>query len=261
MVIKNNLRITLAQVDLVWENPEQNRLDLEMQLGQLIGKSDLVILPETFTTGFSMRATDLAEPMDGPTVNWLVNLSHKTGMAIGGSLLIKDNGLFYNRFVFVTPQGEFTYYNKRHLFSIGGEATSFTPGDQRVIINFLGWRIALYVCYDIRFPVWCRNVNDTDLMIFTANWPAARQVVWNTLLKARAIENQVYVAGVNRIGTDGNGISYSGESQMVNSRGEVIKQNTIACNGLYSYVISKNKLDDFRKKFPVANDADSFLIL
>lgn len=261
MILKDNLRITLAQVDLVWENPEQNRLDLEIQLKLLIGKSDLVILPETFTTGFSMRACDLAEPMDGPTVKWLVNLSHTTGMAIGGSLLINDNGLFYNRFVFVTPQGEITYYNKRHLFSIGGEATSFTPGDQRVIINFLGWHIALYVCYDIRFPVWCRNVNDTDLMIFTANWPAARKDVWNTLLRARAIENQVYVAGVNRIGTDGNGISYMGDSQMVNSRGEVLKENALARNGLFSYVISKSEQNDFREKFPVANDADSFLIL
>ena len=261
MIVKDNLRITLAQVDLVWENPEQNRLDLEIQLWKLIGKSDLVIFPETFTTGFSMRATDLAEPMHGPTVKWLINLSHATGMAIGGSLLIKDNGLFYNRFVFVTPQGEITCYDKRHLFSIGGEATSFTPGDQRVIINFLGWRIALYVCYDIRFPVWCRNVNDTDLMIFTANWPASRKEVWNTLLKARAIENQVYVAGVNRIGTDGNGISYLGESQMINSRGEVLKQNALAGDGLFSYVISKSKLNDFRKKFPVANDADSFLII
>ena len=261
MEIKENLHITLAQVDLVWENPEQNRINLERQIGLLAGKSDLVILPETFTTGFSMRAGDLAEPMDGPTVKWLLHLSNTTGMAIGGSLIIKDNGLYHNRFLFVTPTGEISFYNKRHLFSIGGESVSFTSGDQRVIVNYLGWRIALYVCYDLRFPVWCRNLNDTDLMIFTANWPASRKDVWNILLKARAIENQVYVAGVNRVGTDGNGILYLGESQMVNSRGEVLTGNTLTTHGLFSYEISKSALNDFREKFPVANDADRFVII
>lgn len=260
MEIKDNLRITLAQVDLTWENPGQNRYDLELQIRQLSGKSDLVILPETFTTGFSMRACDLAEPMDGPTVKWLLNLSQTTRLAIGGSLIIKDNGLYYNRFVFITPFGEISFYNKRHLFSIGGESISFTAGDQRLIVNFLGWRIALYVCYDIRFPVWCRNMNDTDLMIFTANWPDVRSEVWKTLLKARAIENQVYVAGVNRIGTDRNGISYIGESQIVNSKGEV-QTNNISTGELLSYEISKKELNDSREKFPVANEADRFLII
>jgi len=261
MKIKVNLRITLAQVDLVWENPEQNRLDFEVQIKQLTGKSDLVILPETFTTGFSMRACDLAEPMDGPTIKWMLNLSHTTGLAIGGSLIIEDNGLYYNRFVFITPLGEISYYNKRHLFSIGGESISFTAGDQRLIVNYLGWRIALYVCYDLRFPVWCRNVNDTDLMIFTANWPATRNEIWKTLLKARAIENQVYVAGVNRVGTDGNDILYLGESQLINSRGEILQETNLTSNGLFSFEISKNELEDFRYKFPVYNDADRFLIV
>ena len=181
-------------------------------------------------------------------------------MAIGGSLIIQDGGLFYNRFVFVTPTGEISCYNKRHLFSIGGESVSFTSGDQRVIVDYLGWRIALYICYDLRFPVWCRNLEDTDLMIFTANWPASRKEVWNTLLKARAIENQVYVAGVNRVGNDGNGILYSGESQMINSRGEILTENTLTSNGLLTYEISKSVLNDFREKFPVSNDADSFVI-
>jgi predicted amidohydrolase len=261
MEIKENLRITLVQVDLVWENPVQNRMILEEQIGQLAGKSDLAILPETFTTGFSMRACDLAEPMDGPTINWLINLSHTTGIAICGSLIIEDSGLYHNRFVFVTPTGEISCYNKRHLFSIGGESISFTSGDQRMIVNYLGWRIAMYVCYDLRFPVWCRNLNDTDLMIFTANWPASRMQVWNILLKARAIENQVYVAGVNRIGTDGNGILYSGESQMVNSRGDVLTENVLTSKGFPSYEISKSALIDFREKFPVSNDADRFVII
>ena len=261
MEIKDILRITLAQVNLVWENPEQNRLDFEMQIRQLSGKSDLVILPETFTTGFSMCACDLAEPMDGPTVNWLLSLSRTTGLAIGGSLIIKENGLYYNRFVFVTPEGDISHYDKRHLFSIGGESISFTGGNKKLIVNFHGWRIAFYICYDVRFPVWCRNVNDTDLMIFTANWPASRNEVWKTLLKARAIENQVYVAGVNRIGKDGNDISYIGESQILNSKGEMMSGSERTIDGYLSYEISLKELNDFREKFPVANDADQFLII
>jgi predicted amidohydrolase len=261
MEIKDNLRITLAQVNLVWEDPEQNRMDLEVKIRELAGKSDLLILPETFTTGFSMRAPDLAEPMDGPTIKWLLNLSQTTGIALGGSLLINDNGLYHNRFVFVTPFGDIFHYDKRHLFSIGGESISITAGHQKLIVNYLGWRIALYVCYDLRFPVWCRNVNDADLVIFTANWPASRSEVWNTLLKARAIENQVYVAGVNRIGKDGYDISYIGESQIINSKGEVLTETDLSNEGFFSCEISKTELNNFREKFPVANDADQFSII
>ena len=261
MEVKDILRITLAQTDIVWESPVQNRMNLEVQIRQLIGQSDLVILPETFTTGFSMRASELAETMDGPTISWLCNLSQATGIAIGGSLLVKENGLFYNRFVFVTPHREVFHYDKRHLFSIGGESDSFTAGDQRVIVNYMGWRIALYTCYDIRFPVWCRNVNDTDLMIFTANWPSSRNEVWKILLKARAIENQVYAAGVNRIGKDGNDISYIGESQIINSRGEVLSNLNGAIEGFFTCSIPKSALNEFREKFPVSNDADRFLII
>jgi len=260
MVVKDILRITLAQTDLTWEDPAKNRLDLEIKIAQLSGLSDLVILPETFTTGFSMRACDLAEPMDGPTMAWLLNLSRTSGIAIAGSLIIKDNGLYYNRFVFVTPAGEISFYNKRHLFSIGGESISFTAGDQRIIVNFLGWRVALYICYDIRFPVWCRNLNDTDLMIFTANWPSSRKEVWKILLKARAIENQVYVAGVNRVGTDGNNIAYIGESQIVNPKGEVLPEIQQPVCNWFSYEISMKELNEFRAKFPVADDADRFLL-
>jgi predicted amidohydrolase len=261
MEIKNNLRITLLQFDLAWEYPEQNRRYIEEQIRQLTGKIDLVILPETFTTGFSMRPSDLAELMDGFTVNWLLSLSRTTGMAICGSLIIKDNELFYNRFIFITPEGEISFYNKRHLFSVGGESMAFTAGDQRLIVSYLGWRIAPYVCYDIRFPVWCRNLNDTDLMIFTANWPAARSEVWKTLLKARAIENQVYVAGVNRTGTDGNGVLYLGESQLINPRGEILTESFITNDVSFSFEISMSELTAFRGKFPVAVDADQFIII
>ena len=260
MEIRESLRITLAQVDLEWENPLQNRLNLETQIRQLKGRSDLVVLPETFTTGFSMCSSDLAESMDGSTVKWLINLSRTTQLAIGGSLLIKDNGLYYNRFVFVTPDSEISFYDKRHLFSIGGESNCFTSGNRRLVVNYLGWRIAPYVCYDIRFPVWCRNLNDTDLMIFSANWPASRSDVWKILLKARAIENQVYVAGVNRVGIDGNDVSYIGESQLINSRGEVLQEIGSSSTGFFTYEISKKELIGFREKFPVSNDADRFSI-
>jgi len=260
MEAKDLLRVTLAQIDLVWENPEENRQNLEKLILNMEGYSDLVILPETFTTGFSMRPDELAELMDGPTTQWMLSLSKKTGMAICGSLLVKDNGLNYNRFVFVSPEGQIAFYNKRHLFSMGGEADSITSGGERVIIPYLGWRIALYICYDLRFPVWSRNVNDTDLMIFTANWPDSRNEVWNVLLKARAIENQVFVAGVNRIGKDGNEIYYKGESQVINAKGEILIYSDQTVNGLQTYSISRMELVDFRNKFPVAREADQFVI-
>ena len=257
---KNNLRITLAQVDLVWENPEQNRLNLKKDIESLKGVCDLLILPETFTTGFSMGAFNLAEPMDGPTINWLLEMSANTQIAICGSLIVKADELVYNRFVFVQPDGRISFYDKRHLFSIGGEAYPFVKGDKRLIINYSGWRIALFICYDLRFPVWCRNVNDTDLMIVTANWPTSRNEIWNILLKARAIENQVFVAGVNRTGTDGNRVSYSGNSQMINMRGEKIAPIVTMDNGWTTYEVSLKELHDFSEKFPVARDADKFTI-
>ena len=260
MEVTNNLRVTLVQADLVLEDPALNRLNLERLILRMDGKSDVVFLPETFTTGFSVQTESLAEPMNGPTIDWLLSLTKKTNLAIGGSLLIREDDRFFNRFVFIKPDGEISFYDKRHLFSIGGESKVMSAGDKRLIINYLGWHIAPYICYDLRFPVWCRNLADTDLMIFTANWPQSRRDVWNTLLKARAIENQVFVAGVNRIGTDGEGISYIGDSQMINARGEVLVQSEHLSNELITFTISKAELNAFRDKFPVAKDADHFLI-
>lgn len=260
MKVTDNLRVTLVQADLVWEDPALNRLNLERLILRMDGETDVVFLPETFTTGFSVQTESLAEPMNGPTIDWLLSLTKKANLAIGGSLLIREDERFFNRFVFIKPDGGISFYDKRHLFSIGGESDTITAGDQRVVVNYLGWRIALYICYDLRFPVWCRNTADTDLMIFSANWPDSRREVWNTLLKARAIENQVYVAGVNRIGTDGEGLTYRGDSQMINARGEVMAINAPVLNELLTYRISKQELTDFRDKFPVAKDADHFLI-
>lgn len=260
MGIRDKIRITLVQTDLFWESPQKNRDYLEVKIQNLSEPTDIIILPETFTSGFSIRAHHIAETMDGPSVKWMRQLAAKTGAAICGSLIITENGQFFNRFVFIKPDGEAVHYDKRHLFSIGDEKEAYSPGTLRTVFTYLGWRIALYICYDIRFPVWCRNRNDTDLMLFTANWPMARISVWNTLLKARAIENQVYIAGVNRIGSDGNGIKYNGESQLINPFGNVLLDPEAHEEGLFTVEISLTQLNDFRQKFPVANDADIFEI-
>jgi predicted amidohydrolase len=256
----DNLRVALIQDDLVWENPIQNRLNFEQIILSLIGKSEVVFLPETFTTGFTIAIPQLAENMDGPTLGWLTELSKRTNIAIGGSLFIKEADEYFNRFVFVTPEGELSFYDKRHLFSIGGESNLLKSGAKRVVISYLGWRIAPFICYDLRFPVWCRNKSDIDLMVFMANWPESRQEVWKILLRARAIENQVYVAGINRIGMDGNGISYTGDSQLVTAKGEVAEPVANLDSRILFYNLSKSDLHDFRVKFPVEKDADQFLI-
>ena len=260
MEIKTNLRITLGQADIVWENPVRNRHQLEMEIRQLKGVTDIIILPETFTTGFSTGAIHLAEDMQGDTMQWMKRLSFEVGAAIGGSLLIKTIDSVTNRFVFVQADGAVSFYDKRHLFSIGGESKPVSRGNERVIVDFSGWSVALYICYDLRFPVWCRNRNDTDLMIFTANWPSSRIETWNLLLRARAIENQVFVAGINRTGTDGMNIYYSGGSKVINSRGEVCPEIETKGINWPTYEISMTELLDFREKFPVCKDADDFLL-
>jgi predicted amidohydrolase len=261
MVTKDKISIILAQVDLYWEDPVRNMDRLSELIEGSRESSDIIVLPETFTTGFSMKAHSLAESMDGPSVNWMKRIAQKTASAISGSLIIKENNHFFNRFIFATPDGEIIHYDKRHLFSIGGEKKSFSPGSQRVIINYRGWRIGLYICYDIRFPVWCRNRNDTDLMLFTANWPMPRNIAWNALLKARAVENQVYVAGVNRVGSDGSRIKYIGESQLINPIGNIILNPILNKESLMRGEIVLSELNELRKKFPVAADADLFEIL
>ncbi len=258
MTTKDKLKITLAQVDLFWEDPGRNIEHLTGLIEGLNESGDIIILPETFATGFSMKAKQLAETMDGPGVNWMRRTAQNTGSAICGSLIIKENNNYYNRFIFITPGGDLFHYDKRHLFSMGGEKKSFNSGSQRKIINYLGWRIGLYICYDLRFPVWSRNRNDTDLMLFTANWPESRNIAWKTLLRARAIENQAYVAGVNRIGNDGNGINYIGESALIDPVGNYILSSEAPVENLFTGEIALNELADLRKKFSVADDADKF---
>ena len=248
------LNIAIFQLDLVWENPEANRAKIDELLQDT--KTDIVFLPEMFTTGFSMNVSKLAETMDGETVQWMKERSSEHQLALCGSLIIQENGDFYNRSVFVEPSGEIHFYNKRHLFTMGNEESHFQKGTERLIVEYKGWRICPLICYDLRFPVWSRNRNEYDLLVYSANWPNARNVVWNTLLKARAIENQCYVVGVNRVGIDGNEIKYSGGSKVLNTKGEHLVKSLSAAEEVLISSLSHQEMADFRSKFPVLNDAD-----
>lgn len=254
------LRISPIQYDVFWENPSANRQKLDQMLAPLKGQTDLILLPEMFTTGFSMNARELAESMDGDTVAWMLSKADELNSAIAGSLIIKEKDHYYNRFLFASPEGQMDFYDKRHLFSMGDENQYFHGGNKRVVVNYSGWRIALFVCYDLRFPVWCRSINDADLILFTANWPEKRNIVWQTLTRARAIENQLYVACVNRTGKDGAGITYTGESAVIDPRGELLCDFKNNPDLVETCSVSLQQLNQFREKFPVARDEDQFEI-
>ena len=254
---QETLRIAVFQFDLAWENPETNRAKIDEWLQKANRKMDAVFLPETFSTGFSMNV-ELAESMDGETIRWMKARSAEHQLALCGSLIIKENEQFFNRLVFVEPSGEIHFYNKRHLFTMASEESHFQPGTERLIVNYKGWRICPLICYDLRFPVWARNRNEYDILVYSANWPESRTEVWNTLLKARAIENQAYVVGANRVGVDGSNILYSGNSQLIDPKGAQLSAIAHHHKGIVYAGFSHSELMEFRKKFPVLNDADSF---
>lgn len=254
------MKISIIQSSLTWEDKTANLNRFGKIIQTLANKSDLIILPETFNSGFSMNPEKLSEKQNGETLEWMKKAASAGNHGICGSYLVNENGSYYNRWVLISPEKETHIYNKRHLFSMGGEGRILTRGDSRIVFSFRGLRISPYVCYDLRFPVWSRSKNDCDLMIYAANWPEARRDVWNTLLKARAIENQCYVAGANLIGTDGEGINYCGDSQIINPRGEVIASASLNTEAVISADLSLPELNDFREKFPVYNDSDSFII-
>ena len=252
--------VLLVQYNIVWELARKNISYLTALLSNYKPDNAVIVLPEMFSTGFTMKPNNVAEEMNGETVNWMKNTAVQYNSVVAGSLIIKENNQYYNRFIWAFPNGTVSFYNKRHLFRMGGENEIYSGGIERVILNFNGFRILPLVCYDLRFPVWSRNKNDYDLIVYSANWPAARQNAWNTLLKARAIENQAFVAGVNRIGSDGAGISYSGNTQVVDFKG-----NVLADAGNNSSILTVNinieELNDFRSSFPAWMDADGFDIL
>ncbi len=255
-----DLRLTLVQTDLVWENPDANRAHLEEIIWQHQPDTDLIVLPEMFTTGFTMNASPLAEPMRLTTFRWMRQMAAQTRAAITGSYIVKDNGNYYNRMLWVEPDGTFAYYDKRHLFRMARETDTYAPGTQQVVCAWRGWRVALQVCYDLRFPVWSRNVDNAyDVLLYVANWPAARHRAWQVLLPARAIENLSYVVGVNRTGTDGLGIAYGGGSAAFDGKGESLCQLD-GRPALQTVTLRKAALDGLRQKFPAHRDADRFLL-
>jgi predicted amidohydrolase len=254
------MKITLIQQDILWENKLRNLEKLGKLISEIPAETDLVILPEMFNTGFSMKPAELAENFRSETFEWMQGIAVKSNIGICGSFIISENGNFYNRWIFVSSEGDVWSYDKRHLFIITGEERLFTRGENRVVFNYKGLRICPNVCYDLRFPVWSRNRNDYDLLINSSNWPESRRDVWMTLLKARALENQCYVAGVNRTGIDGTGIKYCGDSMILGPKGEIIAEGKQNEESLISGDISTDELSDFRKKFPVLDDADDFTI-
>lgn len=255
-----DLRVSIVQSALHWEDAAANRALFAKKLASLKGTTDLVLLPEMFTTGFSMRSRELAEPMDGPTVAWMREQAMALDAALYGSVIITAVGKYHNRGLFVEPDGQVTVYDKRHLFRFANETDHYSAGEERVVVGWRGWRILLQICYDLRFPVFSRNPrnNGYDMALYVANWPEVRRHPWSTLLVARAIENQAYVAGVNRTGDDGSGLPYSGDSVVIDPKGQVIAGVEPSRQGVATATLDMAALKDFRTKFPAGNDADDF---
>jgi omega-amidase len=263
----STLTITTIQSTLHWEDKQANLAMFEKKIMGISEKTEIVILPEMFSTGFSMKPETLAEKMDGETVAWMKRIAAQKRIVLTGSVIIEDEGHYFNRLIWMLPNGQYGFYDKRHLFAYAGEHEHYMPGNKRLIASVKGWRILLIVCYDLRFPVWCRQMPPAteggeelyDLLICVANWPERRNVAWKTLLQARAIENQCYVAGVNRVGHDGNNIAHSGDSMIVSPMGEVMytRQND---EDIYTLTLQKDALEEVRKKLPFLDDADDFII-
>ena len=261
-----NLSVTIIQSNLYWEDIEANLEMFAKKINNIKSKTDLIILPEMFTTGFSMKNKSLAEKMNGKSVSWMKELALKKKCVLTGSLIIEEKNKYYNRLVWMQPNGRFFTYDKRHLFSYGNEQNHYTAGKQKLIVELNGWKICPLVCYDLRFPVWARNKNlrskspEYDLLLFVANWPERRNHPWKTLLMARAMENQSYVIGVNRVGDDGNKIYHSGDSAVINYVGEVISKTKPHKENIETVLLSKEALDEWRKNFPALADADTFSV-
>ena len=251
------MKVALIQTDIVWENPTENRRILEGKINSITENMDLIILPEMFASGFTMHPSIVAEPMNGKTISWLKNTAKAKKCAITGSLVITENDCFYNRMVFVFPDGEIQHYDKKHLFTLAGEDKVYTSGNEKVIVNFKDWKICLQVCYDLRFPVFSRNTENYDLLIYVASWPKVRTNAWDILLKARAVENLSYAIGVNRIGTDQNNLEYIGHSQIIDELGNFIIKPT-ENEGVFMADLDKNKMLETRNKLNFLNDKDEF---
>ncbi|MFM7671888.1 MAG: amidohydrolase [Bacteroidota bacterium] len=264
------LTISLLQTDLFWEEPERNRMHIDSQLEQLPPGSHITVLPEMFSTGFSMDPATHAETMEGLTLSWMKRVAGERKTILTGSVMTEEDGRYFNRLFWVLPNGQIGHYDKRHLFAFAGEDQHYTPGNKRLVASVNGWRINLQICYDLRFPVWSRQRSsydeegrfqpEYDVLIYVANWPERRSDAWKTLLRARAIENQCYVVGVNRIGKDGKGIDHRGDSTIIDPIGNVL-HDCEDRNELYTTTLSPQLLTDTRERLPFLRDADGFMIL
>ncbi|WP_207423381.1 amidohydrolase [Desertivirga brevis] len=252
------LKITTFQAYIFWENIDKNLQNLGLKLSSIREKTDLIILPEMFSTGFTMNAPGLAEEMGGKTMEWMKVQAKKFEAVVTGSLIIRENDQYYNRLIWMRPDGTYEKYDKRHLFGLGKEDSVYRSGKDKLIVELNDWKICPVICYDLRFPVWLRNNNiDYDLLLIVANWPEKRSLHWRTLIPARAVENQAYVVGVNRVGHDGNEIYHSGDSMCIDPNGKTVyyKPND---EDLYTFSISKDELIKTRRAFPFLKDADKF---
>lgn len=258
------ISITTIQTNLVWENIATNLHILEEKINAIDTKTEIIILPEMFSTGFSMQPHLFAETMEGNTIQWMKRISAEKKIILTGSLIIKENYQYYNRLVWMLPNGQYGVYDKRHLFAFAGEDAHYSAGIKRLIASVKGWRINLQVCYDLRFPVWARQqsqaeVPEYDILIYVANWPEKRSHAWKTLLQARAIENQCYVIGVNRVGNDGNNIYHSGDSMVINPVGEIVYHKADV-EDIHTIKLDKEVLSEIRERFPFWKDGDGFMI-
>jgi predicted amidohydrolase len=270
----STLRITGIQTNLHWENKKANLEMFEEKINSISPPTEIVVLPEMYSTGFSMQTEKLAETMEGETVEWMKRISAGKKIILTGSMIIEEAGHYFNRLIWMMPNGQFGYYDKRHLFAYANEDQHYSAGYKRLIASVKGWKINLLVCYDLRFPVWSRQTSpltplqrrgeqssfEYDVLIYVANWPERRSQAWKTLLQARAIENQCYVVGVNRVGEDGNKIYYSGDSVVIDPLGEILYHKKDV-EDIFTVTLDKSHLETIRKKFPFQRDADRFSIL
>lgn len=255
-----DLKVVAIQTSLAWESIDDNLKALSSRINTIASNPDLIILPEMFSTAFSMNSTELAENMDGTAVKWMAEIAAKTHAVITGSLIIKEGDHFYNRLIWMRPDGTHSHYDKRHLFRMMDEDQHFSPGSDRIIVELGGWKICPLICYDLRFPVWSRNNNEYDCLIYVANWPEPRREAWRTLIRARAHENQAYVIGLNRVGKDANDIEFAGDSVILDPKGNVISEG-LDKEALIVGSLSYQELVEFREKFPMHLDADKFSVL
>lgn len=256
----DHLKITLLQAYLFWENIDKNLQNLGLKLSEIREKTDLIILPEMFNTGFTMNAELLAEEMDGKTMAWMKEKAYRFNAVITGTLIIKENGNYYNRLIWMKPDGSYQKYDKKHLFSLGGEDKVYTPGNEKLIVELNGWKIMPVICYDLRFPVWLRNTKELyDLILVLANWPEKRAHHWRTLIPARAVENQSYIIALNRVGHDGNEVYYCGDTTCIDPQGKVVYYKRDE-EDVYTFTIHIDEVDKTRKEMPFLDEGDDFTI-